>query len=68
MNEEDGKKLIAGMDAKRDLGAKLEAIDTENDSNASERELEIMDLMKTYSMAIGPLRKKLATGDSGSET
>ena len=32
-----------------------------------EKQGEIMDLMMTFSMGMAPLRKKLATGNSGNE-
>lgn len=67
MNEEDGKKLMAGMDALRDLGAELEAIDYDNDPEALEKQGEIMDLMMTFSMGMAPLRKKLAAGDNSND-
>ena len=68
MGEEDGEKLNAGFGAMRDLEAELDAIDRENDPEASEKVLEIHDQMFTLSMAMGPLRKKLATGQNGDDT
>ena len=67
MNEEDGKKLMAGLGEIRNLEAELDAIDYENDPEALEKQGEIMDLMMSFSMGMAPLRKKLATGDSGSD-
>ena len=60
LNDEEGKKLVAGMDAMRDLSAELDAIDYENDPDALSKQYEIMDLMMTFSMGMGPLRKKTA--------
>lgn len=68
LGEEDGEKLNAGFGAMRDLEAELDAIDRTNDPDASENVLEILDQMFTLSMAMGPLRKKLATGQNGHDS
>jgi hypothetical protein len=67
MNEEDRKKLIAGMEAMHQLEAKLDAIDHKNNPEALEEEADIMDQMLFVSMAMGPLRRKMATGGAATD-
>jgi len=68
MSEEDGRKLTAGFGAMHELETELDAIVGKNDPESSEKVLDILDQMHTLSMAMGPLRKKLATGQNDNDS
>ncbi|MFK8115536.1 MAG: hypothetical protein AB8B91_25290 [Rubripirellula sp.] len=68
MNANENKRIVGAMENVHSIESELSSDQTDDAQTTRDRELELIDDLLTLQMGIGPLRRKMATGENSNNS